>query len=210
MKSLSIIVLILACLAAVSVQAQTFNFENFRAGMVEQSGRVTVTAVRTNLRGTPSAQGVVVASVARGENFELIGKSGAWYLVQSPRYVGWIQGNAIRRGESGSSSGGGAPTAGRGTTPPPSNQDNSPFTERYIGGDIAPTIIVRNGTARRLTIVLGKNRYNVSPNSTQTITVTGGSYPYRASVPGVRAITGNKEFRRGYQYSWEFYMVTRR
>lgn len=204
MKSLPIIILILACLAAVSVQAQTFNLENFRAGMVAESGKVTVTAVRTSLRGTPSAQGVVVASVAKGETFELIGRAGAWYLVQSPRYVGWIQGNTIRRGVI---DGGGAPTGG---TTAPGGQDNSPFTERYVGGDVAPSIIVRNSTARRLTIVLGKSRYNVSPNSTQTIQVTGGNYPYRASVPGVRAITGNKEFRRGYQYSWEFYMVTRR
>lgn len=205
MKSLQIIVLlILACLAAVSVQAQTFNLENFRAGMVEQSGKVTVTAVRTSLRGTPDAQGVVVASVVRGENFELIGKSGAWYLVQSAKYVGWIQITAVRRGESGS----GAPTGGGPTAP--GGQDNSPFTEQYVGGDVAPTILVRNSTAKRLTIVMGKNRYNVPANSTQTIQVAAGNYPYQASVPGVRALSGNKEFRRGYKYTWQFYIVTGR
>jgi hypothetical protein len=202
MKSLqTVVLLILACLAAVSAQAQTFNLENFRAGLVEQTGKVTVTAARTNLRGTPETQGVVVASVVRGETFELIGKSGAWYLVQSPKYVGWIQGSAIRRGESGSS---GAPPG------VPTGQDNSPFTEQYVGGDVAPTIFVRNSTAKRLTIVMGKNRYNVTPNSTQTIQVAAGNYPYQASVPGVRALRGNKEFRRGYKYTWEFYIVTGR
>lgn len=205
MKSLKIILLILTCLLSASVAAQAqggqFNLDSFRDDFQEQSGAATVIAVRTNLRAAPANQGTIVAAVNRGEALQLIGKIRTWYLVQTARYVGWIPGNAIRLGAS-------ETTSSTDEEPSGGGQDNSPFTAEYVGGDIAPSIIVRNATARRLTISMNSTTYNIRPNSTQTIQVQGGNYRYRASVPGIRPISGNKEFRRGYQYTWAFQIVS--
>jgi uncharacterized protein YgiM (DUF1202 family) len=204
MKSLKITLLILTCLlsAAIAAQAQgrPFNLDSFRADFQEQSGAATVIAARTNLRAAPDNQGMIVAAVNRGEALQLIGKIRTWYLVQTARHVGWIPGNAIRLGAPETTSSTGEESAG--------GQDNSPFTAEYVGGDVAPSIIVRNTTSRRLTIAMNSTTYNIRPNSTQTIQVQGGNYRYRASVPGIRPLSGNKEFRRGYQYTWEFRLVT--
>jgi hypothetical protein len=61
-----------------------------------QTRTVTVISEKANLRGTPSASGAVVEQVAKDEVFELIKSNGAWYLVQTPRFVGWINGNTIK------------------------------------------------------------------------------------------------------------------
>ncbi|HLM01804.1 MAG TPA: hypothetical protein VK400_12170, partial [Pyrinomonadaceae bacterium] len=117
-------------------------------------------------------------------------------------YVGWIPGSAVRLGAPANTS--------SDDHEPAVNGGNSPFTAEYIGGDVAPAVIIRNTTPRRLTLVMNRVTYNVRPNTTQTIRLDGGNYRYRASVPGIPAISGSNEFRRGYQYTWEFRIVTRR
>lgn len=66
----------------------------------------SVTAVNANLRGTPSNNGKVVQRVSNGTVLEVIQQKGAWYLVQSAEYVGWIHGNTIRLNDDTDTNGG--------------------------------------------------------------------------------------------------------
>lgn len=202
MKSLQKTLLILICLLSAAVAAQA-QFDRFGDDFQPQTGAASVTAVTATLRGTPGNAGVVVVTVNRGERLQLIGKIRTWYLVQTARHVGWIPGNAIRLGATGT-------TSSADDDEPAGSEGNSPFTAEYVGGDVAPAVIIRNTTPRRLTIVMNSVTYNVRPNTTQTIRLDGGNYRYRASVPGIPAISGSNQFRRGYQYTWEFRIVTRR
>lgn len=68
------------CLFIVAVRAQS----------------VTVIVERANLRGTPSQNGAVVEEVAQDSVFELLKRRGAWFLVQTETYTGWLHGNTIR------------------------------------------------------------------------------------------------------------------
>jgi hypothetical protein len=61
-----------------------------------QSRTVTVISEKANLRGTPSPTGKVVEQVSQDEVFELITSKGAWYLVQTSGFVGWLNGNTIK------------------------------------------------------------------------------------------------------------------
>lgn len=45
----------------------------------------------TKLRGTPSEQGKVVEILAAKSEVELIKESGAWLLVQTEDYAGWLR-----------------------------------------------------------------------------------------------------------------------
>lgn len=55
----------------------------------------TVIAIKANLRGTPRAKGKIITTVKKDEAVEVISKNGAWYLVQTVDFVGWINGNSI-------------------------------------------------------------------------------------------------------------------
>lgn len=59
---------------------------------------VTVITENANLRGTPSASGEILTRVEEGETFRLVETRGAWYLVETPDYVGWLHGNTIKLG----------------------------------------------------------------------------------------------------------------
>lgn len=61
-----------------------------------QTKTVTVISERANLRGTPSPSGAVVEQVSKDDVFELLTSKGAWYLVQSQKYAGWLNGNTIK------------------------------------------------------------------------------------------------------------------
>jgi len=58
---------------------------------------VKVISIKANLRGTPDNQGVIITTVNLNEQFELIQQKNAWFLIQTPRYVGWIHGNNIEK-----------------------------------------------------------------------------------------------------------------
>jgi len=60
------------------------------------SQTATVIAENANLRGTPSETGKVVDKVSRDTALEVIKQKGAWYLVQTVDYVGWLHGNTIK------------------------------------------------------------------------------------------------------------------
>lgn len=63
------------------------------------SQTATVISTMANLRGTPSEKGKIVVKVQKDESVEIIKQSGAWFLVQTTDYVGWLHGNTIRLDE---------------------------------------------------------------------------------------------------------------
>jgi hypothetical protein len=62
-----------------------------------------VIAENANLRGTANQHGIVVTILPNGTEVEIVKQVGPWFLIQSPQYVGWMHGNAIKmhNGDSG-------------------------------------------------------------------------------------------------------------
>jgi len=170
---------------------------------------VTVISIKANLRGTPSTSGLVVMTVNKGENFELIKEDSPWYLVQTPTYVGWIHGNAIRKHEEilPDLSDLAINEVPR-TTTKPSTTGQSPFKTEYVGID--NTIIrITNSADRTLSLTFGGVKYVIAKDEERTIEAEGGNYEYLAKAPGVLPASGVKNFAKGYKYTWNFFIVTR-
>jgi hypothetical protein len=180
--------------------------------------KVIVTAFRANLTGTPTSLGAVVTTVSKGERFDLIKEEGAWYLVQTPVYVGWLHRNTIekepaapvtdfdklydkyiRQPEQ--------PSRPKTTTKPLSTGD-TPFKSEYVGIDYTIIRIVNNAN-RTLNLTFGGLKYVIPNGEERTIEADGGNYEFFASAPGVRSASGVKTFSKGYKYSWTFYIVRR-
>jgi len=89
-------------------------------------------------------------------------------------------------------------------------QDNQPvFERRYVGGNKPPQIIVTNDADEVLTLNFGGSKYTIPVGQTQTINTTdGGVFSFVASAPGIESLSGQKNFERGYVYTWRFYVVT--
>ena len=89
-------------------------------------------------------------------------------------------------------------------------QDNQPvFERRYVGGNKPPQIVVKNDADETLTLNFGSNKYTISAGQSQTInTADGGVFNFVASAPGIESLSGQKNFERGYIYTWKFYVVT--
>jgi hypothetical protein len=179
--------------------------------------KVSVTAIKANLRGTPSSDGIIVTTVSQGEKFELIINKGAWYLVQTPKYVGWIHGNAIsidyseldayinrQVREMGLVQDSPNQIPRKTNKPPTTN--SSPFQEEYVGGNVNPTIEIKNEADRTVTLILGGAKFVIGAGRTQSITLEPGNYEYFASAPGVNSLSGIKAYKVGYNYSWVFYI----
>lgn len=173
---------------------------------------ITVIAIQANLRGTPNAKGVVVTQAKQGERFSLIKQEGVWFLVQTPVYVGWMHGSTIRIDDSdewdSTSSTSNKPSVVP-TTPTTTSKPitgDSPFTEQYIGGDSKPTITVRNEAGRIVTLIFGGVTYEIPIGNSIQITVEEGNYEFRASAPRANPLSGVKSYRRGYLYSWTFFI----
>lgn len=64
--------------------------------IAQKSRYVTVISEKANLRGNPTTAGELLTVVEEGDRFRLIETRGAWYLVETPPYVGWLHGNTIR------------------------------------------------------------------------------------------------------------------
>jgi len=166
----------------------------------------TVISIKANLRGTPSINGIVVTTADQGETFELVKDKSPWYLVQTPKYVGWIHGSAIRLNDSSESNYDNSrprPT----TAPVTGTEADSPFRSEYVGGDTT-TIYVSNSANRTLTLTFGGVKYVIGNGEKRTIEADGGNYEFLATARGVRSKSGVRTFRKGYSYTWDFFIVT--
>lgn len=98
------------------------------------------------------------------------------------------------------------------TSPPQAQKkDDSPFTATYVGGNSPPTVEVFNDTDRTMYFDFGQGimtAYTIPSQTSQKITLSEGLYNYKASAPRVRSKEGEAMFKKGYVYSWRFFIVT--
>lgn len=67
-----------------------------------------------------------------------------------------------------------------------------------------------NDTNITMTLKLNSVVYKFSPKETKNITLTPGSYEFRASAPGVLPRLGTKFFENNMGYSWKFFIITQK
>lgn len=168
---------------------------------------VTVISIKANLRGTPDVKGAVVTTVNQGEVHELIKQKGAWFLIQTPKYVGWVQGNSLKLGTEENNSYTVERRPKPKTTRITETEGDSPFTSQYIGGD-SSQVVVKNDSYKNMTLWFGGVRYLIPSKTSKTFVIDPGTYEYSATAPGVRSLSGSQGFERGHLYSWTFYIVT--
>ena len=72
----------------------------------------------------------------------------------------------------------------------------------------SPIIKIHNNTSKTLTLKLNDKLYTFSPNQRRTLTLSSGSYSYRASAPGVIPDYGTEVMQSNYEYEWSFYIST--
>lgn len=92
-------------------------------------------------------------------------------------------------------------------------KENSPFTATYVGGNRAPEVEIFNDTDRTLYFDFGQDKltpYTIPPQTSKKITLTEGSYKYKATVPRIVPLSGQENFRKGYAYTWRFAIITQR
>ncbi len=75
---------------------------------------------------------------------------------------------------------------------------------------VKPIIKIHNNTSLLLTLKLNNEFYTFSPQERKTLTLSSGSYTYRASVPGVLPDYGTENMLSNYEYEWGFYVSTSR
>lgn len=73
-----------------------------------------------------------------------------------------------------------------------------------------PDIEIFNNTSLTLTLKLNTETYSFSPKQKKTITLSPGTYDYRASAPGVIPNIGTENMESNMGYTWQFYIVTER
>lgn len=182
--------------------------------VLPQEETVTVIAIKANLRGTPDSRGAIVTIVEKNETFELIAKKGAWFLIQTPKYVGWIHGNAIeidnyssspRTSSSSSYESYTTVKLPQKTTKRPTD-GQSPFKAEYVGGYADPTITITNDADRKVTLIFGGVTYILESGQTKSITVEAGNYEYHASAPRAVPLSGVNTYEVGHIYTWRFYI----
>ena len=82
------------------------------------------------------------------------------------------------------------------------------FSEEYLGSDAAPKVDVVNQTSDSLDLKVGQTYYTVQPKSQISVPIPAGTFSYYATEPGVIPAMGKQEFKRGYGYTWTFWVET--
>lgn len=80
------------------------------------------------------------------------------------------------------------------------------FQEEYTGSNAAPSVTIINQTHRNLTLKIGKTQYAIRSESSLSISIPSGIFRYYASAPAAIPAIGEREFKRSYRYSWEFWV----
>lgn len=80
------------------------------------------------------------------------------------------------------------------------------FQEEYTGSNAAPSVTIINQTHRNLTLKIGETQYAIRSESSLSISIPSGIFRYYASAPAAIPAIGEREFKRSYRYSWEFWV----
>ena len=86
--------------------------------------------------------------------------------------------------------------------------DEGIFTPVGKTSSSRPTIKIHNNTNLKLTLKLNNDLYSFWPQERKTLTLSIGSYSYRASAPGVLPDYGTENMQSNYEYEWSFYIST--
>ena len=92
------------------------------------------------------------------------------------------------------------------------NQEDSPFTATYVGGNKPPEVEVFNDTDRTLYLDIGQNKmiaYTIPPNTSKKIQLIAGEHNYKATAPRASSLQGTHDFKKGYRYTWRFVIIKR-
>jgi len=85
-------------------------------------------------------------------------------------------------------------------------QPETKFSEQYVGGNSAPEVTVDNQTSSTLTLKIG----DASPQKLQPgehqMPIPEGTLDFYATVPNAIPAQGRENFKRGYRYSWKFWI----
>jgi len=68
---------------------------------------------------------------------------------------------------------------------------------------------VYNNTDKVLTVFIGGNSYFFSAQEKRKINIKPGEYDYRVTAPGVLPYLGKDKIVSGFNYSWQFYIITK-
>lgn len=91
----------------------------------------------------------------------------------------------------------------------PKNEDGI-FTPVGKTSSTKPIIKIHNNTRLTLTLKLNNDLYTFTPQERKTLTLSSGSYAYRASAPGVLPDYGTENMQSNHEYEWSFYVSTSR
>ena len=81
------------------------------------------------------------------------------------------------------------------------------FQASRVDSEHEPIITVRNDSDRTMTLRIGDQTYTIEPSRTRTVYLTGGTYKFFASASRTYPLYGDKNFSKGYDYDWAFYIV---
>jgi len=84
------------------------------------------------------------------------------------------------------------------------------FTPNGQSSSYNPELEIYNNTKLNLTLKLNSEMYAFYPQEKRTLTVSPGTISYRASAPGVIPDFGTETIQSNMNYTWQFYIVTRR
>ncbi len=87
--------------------------------------------------------------------------------------------------------------------------DGGIFTPIGKTSNYNPQLEIFNNTSLTLTLKMNTTTYYFTPKQRKTLTLSPGSYSYRASAPGVIPYFGTEYIQNNMQYDWEFYIVIR-
>ena len=71
-------------------------------------------------------------------------------------------------------------------------------------------VIIRNKSSYKITLVVGGETFYLSPNTSETKSISPGKMYYIATAPGVIPTSGYQTFGSYQGYEWEFWVETRR
>ena len=85
---------------------------------------------------------------------------------------------------------------------PPAFQPSSTEDDRD------PEVTILNESNKTMNLKVAGRVYSVEPNGSRTLTLSGGTYKFFVSAPGVLPLYGDETFSKGYRYKWHFYVET--
>lgn len=89
---------------------------------------------------------------------------------------------------------------------PPQSAPPPKFEEEYVGNDAEPTVSITNKADRPVHLVVGDLEFTLSPDEFKSVIRTAGNERFNASARNVIPLAGSKDWKRGYRYTWTFWI----